>query len=71
MSTTIVNTPPSASAPSANGIGFLIGTLVLLLFGGLFYFYVLPSIRQMTSKGVQVNVPMPSEVNVNVQQPQQ
>jgi hypothetical protein len=72
MSTTIVNSPPAntqpSNPPSSSGVGFLLGTLILVIVGGLFYFYALPSIRQLMDNGVQVNVDLPSEVNVNVEQ---
>ena len=76
MSTTIVNTPPPVSQESKNsGIGFLIGAIILILSGVLFYYYVFPSIRQMMNKGIQVNLPsqvnIPAEINVSVDQPKQ
>ena len=76
MSTTIVNTPPPvAPASENNGMGFLIGAIILIVFGVLFFYFVFPSIRQMMSKGIQINLPsevsIPAEVNVNVEQPKQ
>jgi hypothetical protein len=69
MSQTVINTPPAGSQSSSNGFGFLLGILILMIGCGVFYFYALPSIKQFMNKGVQVNVALPSEVNVNVKQP--
>lgn len=70
MATTIVNTPP-AQKSGDNGMGFVIGIVVLVFFGMLFYFYALPYFRQMTNQGIEVNVPatdinVPSDINVTV-----
>lgn len=61
---TIVNNPPPNNSDS--GMGFLIGIIVLVVIGVLFFFYGLPYIQQGMSGGVQVNVP--KDINVNVQQ---
>ncbi len=66
MATTIVNAPPANNSSGDNGMGFLIGIIMLLVVGGLFYYYGLPYLRQMTSGGVQINVP--KDVNINVKQ---
>jgi hypothetical protein len=70
MSTTVINTPPASSQSNGNGLGFLLGILILVIGCGVFYFYALPSIKQFMNKGVQVNVDLPSKVNVNIQQPE-
>lgn len=62
--TTIVNTPPSSNDSGGN-MGMIIGLIVLVVFGYLFFVYGLPAVRQMTS-GTQINVP--SEIDVNVKQ---
>lgn len=63
---TIVNSP----APSGgNGIGFLIGAIVLVFFGFLFFYYGLPAIRNMGPVKVQIDtskVVVPNQVDVNV-----
>ncbi len=64
MATTIVNAPP-ANNSSDNGIGLLIGIIVLIIVGGLLFYYGLPYVQQMTSGGIQVNVPKNIDVNVN------
>ncbi len=61
---TIVNNP--APSNSDNGMGFLLGIIILVVIGALFYFFALPYIRQGMSGDVQVNVP--KDINVNVQQ---
>lgn len=61
---TIVNNP--APNNSNSGMGFLIGVIVLIVFGVLFFIYGLPYLQQLTSSGVQVNVP--KDINVNIQQ---
>ena len=66
MATTIINPAPSNNS-SNNGVGFLIGAIVLIVFAVLFFVYALPYIRGLSANGgVQVNVP--KRINVNVQQ---
>ena len=67
MATTIVNPAPSNNSSNNNGMGFLIGAIVLIVFAILFFVYALPYIRGLSGNGgVQVNVP--KSINVNVQQ---
>lgn len=69
MATTIVN-PGSNNNSDNNGMGFLVGGILLIVFAVLFFVYALPYIRGLSSNGnggVQVNVP--KDINVNVQQP--
>jgi hypothetical protein len=74
MATTIINPAPTNPAPSnnssnSNGMGFLLGAIVLVVFAVLFFVYALPYIRGLSgSGGVQVNVPVPKNINVKVQQ---
>ena len=69
MATTIINPAPNNNS-SNNGVGFLLGAIVLIVFAVLFFIYALPYIRGLSgSGGVQVNVPVPKSINVNVQQP--
>ncbi len=67
MATTIINPPPSTDA-SSNGLGFLLGIIALIVFGFLFFIYILPIIQQgITGRnGVQINVP--KSIDVKVQQ---
>ncbi len=62
MATTVVNTNPGTSS-SDNGMGFLLGIILIILFIGLLLYYGLPYLQQSMS-GPQVNVP--DHVNVNV-----
>ncbi|HUD05121.1 MAG TPA: hypothetical protein VMR59_03985 [Patescibacteria group bacterium] len=67
MATTIINPAPSNNSSNNNGMGFLIGAIVLIVFAVLFFVYALPYIRGLSgSGGIQVNVP--KSINVNVQQ---
>lgn len=62
---TVVNTPPQNSGN--NGMGFLLGVIVLIVFGILFFMYIMPYITQsMQGPSVQV----PDQVDVNVDTPQ-
>lgn len=68
MATTIINPTPSNDTAS-NGIGFLIGAIVLIVFAALFFVYALPYIRGLSvgsGSGISVNVP--KDINVNVLQ---
>lgn len=65
MATTIINPAPS-NGSSGNGMGFLIGVILLILVGGLLFYYGVPALQRMTSGGVQVNIP--KDINVQVQQ---
>jgi len=65
---TIVNTPAQSDS-SGNGMGFLLGVIILVLFVlGLLY-YGLPALSRMGSGGATINVP--DKVDVNVSQPNQ
>ncbi len=62
---TIVNNPPSNG--DGGGMGFLLGIIILVVAGVVFFVYGLPYIQKgMGGGGVQVNVP--KDINVNVQQ---
>lgn len=63
--TTIVNNPPQ-SGDSGGGMGMIIGLVVLVVLGILFFVYGLPAIRQMQLGGTEVKVEVPSEIDVNV-----
>lgn len=62
--TTIVNTPPAAN-DSGNGIGMIIGLVVLAVIGYLFFVYGIPAIRQMQFGSPQINIPSKIDINVN------
>lgn len=63
--TTIINTPQPASDQS-NGVGMIIGLVVLTVFGFLFFIYGLPAIRQIKLGSPQINIP--STIDVTVKQ---
>ncbi len=62
---TVVNNP-APSNDSGNGIGMLVGLIVVLAMGYLFFMYGIPALRQMQLGGTQINVP--SKIDVNVKQ---
>lgn len=67
MATTIINPAPSNGSSDNNGMGFLLGAVVLVVFAILFFVYGLPYVRGLVGGGgVQVNVP--KTIDVNVQQ---
>ena len=63
---TVVNNPQPTT--SDNGMGFLLGTILLIVFAVLFFFYALPYLRT-TLQGTQApQVNVPGQVDVNVKQ---
>lgn len=66
MATTIVNPAPSNNSSDNNWMGFLIGGIVLIVFVGLVFIYVLPILQGLGGGGIQVNVP--KNIDVKVQQ---
>jgi len=65
MATTIVNTP-AADSNANDGSGFLVSVILIVIFAVFVFYFGVPYFRQMTSKGVQINIP--KDINVNVQQ---
>jgi hypothetical protein len=63
--TTIINTPQPTS-DSSGGMGMIIGFVVLVIFGLLFFVYGLPALRNMRLGNPQINVP--SSIDVNIKQ---
>ena len=64
MATTIIN-PPASNETSSNGLGFLLGAIVLVVLAVILFIYALPYIRGMSGNGgVQVNVPKSIDVKV-------
>lgn len=62
---TIVNNPPSQSG--GNGMGFLLGIIVLIVFVIALIWFGLPMINRATqSQSPQINVP--DQIDVNVKQ---
>ena len=69
MATTIINPSPNNESSSSNGIAFLIGIIILVVLGLLFFVYGLPYLRGFSgTDGVQINVPVPEKIDVKVQQ---
>lgn len=66
--TTIVNNPPPSN-DSGGGMGMIIGLVVLLVLGYIFFVYGLPALRQVQLGSPQINVP--SKIDVNINQPNQ
>lgn len=65
MADTIVNTPPQTNASGNNGMGFLVGVVILVVFLLLFIFYGLPYLRSsFLGSTPQVNIPSHYDVNV-------
>lgn len=65
MATTIINPAPNNNSSDNNGMGFLLGIIVLIVFVILFFVYALPYVRGLTGSGrIQVNVPKSIDVNV-------
>lgn len=62
--TTVINNPPSQQSDSGGGIGMIMGAVVLLVVGYLFFVYGLPAMRQVDVTP-QINVPENIDVNVN------
>ena len=60
---TIINTPSSQSPRSDNGMGFLLGVIVLIIFLVLIVYYGVPALKSSSSP--QINVPGKIDVNVN------
>jgi hypothetical protein len=59
---TVVNNPGTTS--SSNGMGFLLGVILLIVFAVLFFLYGLPALTNSV-RGPQVNVPGKVDVNVH------
>jgi hypothetical protein len=60
---TIVNNPPPSN-DSGGPMGMIIGLIVVLVMGYLFFVYGLPALRQVGSP--QINIP--SKIDINVKQ---
>lgn len=67
MATTIINPSPNSDSSGNNGMGFIIGGVVLVVLAILFFVYALPLLRNAGGgEGIQVN--LPKTVDVTVQQ---
>lgn len=70
MATTIINPAPATNTTTNNGMGFLLGTIIIIAFGFIFFIYIFPFIKQGLSGlgGGTVQINLPKTVDVNVQQ---
>jgi flagellar biogenesis protein FliO len=63
---TIVNTAPAQTDSGSNGMGFLVGVMLLVLLVIAVLFYGLPYLRSSVGSATpQINVPGKIDVNVN------
>lgn len=60
--TTIINTPPSGES-SNSGLGLVLGVILVLILGALFFIYGLPAIRNNNT------VPQNGNIDVNISVP--
>jgi hypothetical protein len=68
MATVINTTPAVEGRSSSEGIGFLLGVVLLILTALFLFYYGVPALRSMSqgaNPGVNVNVPDKLDVNVN------
>lgn len=65
--TTIVNNPPQTTNEGSGPMGLIIGTIAIIVFAYIFMTFGLPALRQMQGGTPQINIP--SEVDVNINQP--
>ncbi|MCA9369939.1 hypothetical protein KC686_02160 [Candidatus Woesebacteria bacterium] len=65
---TVVNNPP-ADRSDGNGMGFLLGMIVLVVVLALFFFYGLPMLRQTSAPSApsEVQVEVPDQINIDVE----
>ena len=61
--TTIVNNPPSND--SGGNMGMIVGLVLVLVIGYLFFVYGLPALQHMQFGTPQIKVPGKIDVNVN------
>lgn len=67
MPTTVVNPAPSNNSNSDNGLGFLLGVIVLIFFAFVLIYYGFPMLKQgIGGSTPQINVP--NKVDVNLRQ---
>lgn len=62
--TTVINTPQPTN-DSSNNMGMIVGLVVLIVFGFLFFIYGLPALRNIRFGGTEVNIPDKIDVNIN------
>lgn len=62
--TTIVNNPPAVNN-SDSTLGTLVGIVILIILGYLFWAYGIPALKNSNFGRPQVNVPSQIDINVN------
>lgn len=65
--TTIVNNPQPSTNESSGIMSLIIGIIVIIVFAYIFMTFGVPAMRRMQGGTPQINVP--SEVDVNINQP--
>lgn len=69
MATTIINPASNNDSSNNNMISLFVGVIIVIVLVALFWVYGVPLLRGLNgSKGIQINLPVPSTINVNVQQ---
>ncbi len=61
--TTIINTPPTGDSADS-GMGLVLGIILALILGVLFFVYALPTLRDDTppkTDNIDINVQVPSD----------
>ena len=68
MATTIINPAPVNHESTDSGMGFLLGAILLIVFGFLFFIFAVPLIKQglngLGTGGIQINLPKTLDVKV-------
>lgn len=68
MATTIINPAPTNNSNTDSGMGFLLGAILLIAFGFLFFIFGIPLIKQglsgLGNGGIQINLPKTLDVKV-------
>lgn len=66
----IENPAPTNNSTTSSGMGFLIGVVVLIVLGFVFFIYGLPLIKQGLGNlgSGKIQITLPKTVDVNVQQ---
>jgi len=66
---TIINTPAAPAQDNSSATGLMVGLVLFIAFAFLFFYYGLPALRNATQQAPSgVNVEIPKEVDVNVNQ---
>jgi hypothetical protein len=63
---TVVNNPQPTT--SDNGMGFLLGVILIVVFALLFFFYAIPYLRTTFQGAQSPQINVPGQVDVNVKQ---